>query len=184
MPTYLYFSGIWRMKALRWRFCCCCRLSKTNRRTWRTPCWLLVWLLTPSRLVRCGLYVKKNGAQWKTAQWLVFQHLSKDIQSAYKRYHWTEMALLKIHNDIVCNMDTSKCTALTLLDRSAAFDTTDHDIPLQRLHRHFGISDTALLWFSSYLSDRYISCIGFQLYIHLNWLLLHTVHVLLNNRHI
>ena len=69
---------------------------------------------------------------------------------------------LKIHNDIVDNIDNGKVTALTLLDLSAAFNTIDHLILLQRLHRHFGISGPALRWFKSYFSDRYqsvnISC--------------------------
>ena len=30
---------------------------------------------------------------------------STDVQSAYKRFHSTETALLKIDNDIICNMD-------------------------------------------------------------------------------
>ena len=34
-----------------------------------------------------------------------FQHLSNDLQSACKRFHSTEMAFLKMHNYIVCNMD-------------------------------------------------------------------------------
>ena len=84
-------------------------------------------------------------------------HLSNDLQSAYKRFHSTETALLKIHNDIVDNMDNGKVTALTLLDLSAAFDTIDHSILLQRLHRYFGISGPALRWFKSFLSDRYQS---------------------------
>ena len=40
------------------------------------------------------------------------------------------MALHKMHNDKVCNMDNGKLTALTLLkllDLSDAFDTIDHD---------------------------------------------------------
>lgn len=39
---------------------------------------------------------------------------------------------------------------------SAAFDTLDHDILIciSRLRCHFGFSDTALQWFSSYLSGR------------------------------
>ena len=52
--------------------------------------------------------------------------LSNHVQSAYKPFHSTETALFKIHNDIICNMDNGKVTALTLLDLSAAFDTIDH----------------------------------------------------------
>ena len=53
-----------------------------------------------------------------------------DLQSAYKRFHSTETGLLKIHNDIVDNMDNGKVTTLTLLDLSAAFDTIDNLILL------------------------------------------------------
>ena len=84
-------------------------------------------------------------------------NLLNDLQSAYKRFHSTETALLKIHNDIVDNMDHGKVTALALLDLSAAFDTIDHLILLQRLRRYFGVSGPALQWFKSYFSDRYQS---------------------------
>ena len=57
--------------------------------------------------------------------------LSNHVQSAYKRFHSTETALLKIHNDIICNTDNGKVTALTLLDLSAAFDTIDHSTPFR-----------------------------------------------------
>ena len=66
----------------------------------------------------------------------------------------TEIALLKFHNDIICNMDNGKVTALTLLDLSAAFDTIDHSTLLERLHGHFGISGTVFQWFKSYISNR------------------------------
>ena len=82
------------------------------------------------------------------------QLLSNQVQSAYKRFHSTETALLKIHNDIICNMDNGKVTALTLLDLSAAFDTIDHSTLLERLYGHFGISCTVFKWFKSYISNR------------------------------
>ena len=45
--------------------------------------------------------------------------------SAYRNFHSTEIALLKIHNDILSSMVDGRVTALTLLDLSAAFDTID-----------------------------------------------------------
>ena len=77
------------------------------------------------------------------------------LQSAYKKLHSTETALLKIHNDIVEAMDKGKVMALTLLDLSAAFDTIDHCTLLQRLESCFGISGHALDWFKSYLGNRH-----------------------------
>ena len=41
-----------------------------------------------------------------------------------------------------------------MLDLSAAFDTIDHQILFDRLSSAFGIKDTALNWFKSYLDNR------------------------------
>ncbi len=76
------------------------------------------------------------------------------FQSAYRKFHSTETALLKIHSDILKSMDEGRVTALTLLDLSAAFDTIDHAILLKRLENWFGITHTALDWLTSYLTDR------------------------------
>ena len=80
--------------------------------------------------------------------------LEKHIKCFSITFHSTETALLKIHNDNICNMDNGKVNALTLLDLSAAFDTIDHSTLLERLHVHFGISGTVFQWFKSYISNR------------------------------
>ena len=80
-------------------------------------------------------------------------HTSNDYQSAYRKFHSTETALLKIHN-ILSSMDDGRVTALTLLDLSAAFDTIDHTILLRRLGNWFGVSGKALDCFKSYLTGR------------------------------
>ena len=41
-----------------------------------------------------------------------------------------------------------------LLDLSAAFDTTEHSLPLNILQQDFGVVGTALNWFDSFLSGR------------------------------
>ena len=66
------------------------------------------------------------------------------FQSAYRKHHSTESALLNIHNDILLNMAKGSVTALTLLDLSAAFDTIGHTILLDRLNGYYGISELAL----------------------------------------
>ena len=76
------------------------------------------------------------------------------FQSAYRRHHSTETALLKIKNDLLMTMNKQHVTLLVLLDLSSAFDTLNHDTLLNVLHSRFGIEGTALHWFDSYLSNR------------------------------
>ena len=76
-------------------------------------------------------------------------HTSNDYQSAYRKFHSTETALLKIHNEILSSMDYGRVTALTVLDLSAAFDTIDNTILLKRLSDWFEVSGKVLYWFKS-----------------------------------
>ena len=76
------------------------------------------------------------------------------FQSAYRSHHSTETALLRVFNDLLTAADSNQVSVLTLLDLSAAFDTIDHGILLSRLEKVFGIRDSALRFFQSYLEDR------------------------------
>ena len=80
--------------------------------------------------------------------------LYPSLQSAYRRNHSTETALLKVTNDILLNMNSQQTVLLVLLDLSAAFDRVDYSVLLRRLQFSFGIADTPLKWFSSYLTAR------------------------------
>lgn len=70
-----------------------------------------------------------------------------------------ETALLKVTNDILCCLNSGDGVILVLLDLSAAFDTIDHSILLNRLERVCGIQGVAVSWFSSYLKGRTFSVI-------------------------
>ena len=76
------------------------------------------------------------------------------VQSAYRSGHSTETALVRVFNDLLLSVDRDNCSALVLLDLSAVFDTVDHQMLLDRLFNQFGVSDGALDWFKSHLSDR------------------------------
>ena len=54
-------------------------------------------------------------------------------------------------------MENQDFTALTLLDLTAAFDTIDHRILLDRLKEWFGLDGLALDWVVSYLKYHFQS---------------------------
>ena len=81
-------------------------------------------------------------------------NLLNSFQSAYIKHHSTETTLLSVHDHIINAMSHQQVTCLTLLDLSAAFDTIDHSILLERLSSWFGITSTALSWLKSYLLNR------------------------------
>ena len=80
-------------------------------------------------------------------------HLLDSHQSAYRSNHSVERVLLGLSDHVLREMDQGRVTAVVLLDVSAAFDTVQHNILLERLESS-GVTDRALQWFSSYLTDR------------------------------
>ena len=89
----------------------------------------------------------------------LFPHISISpsfcpLQSAYRKFHSTETALLKLTNDILETIDSGKITILTALDMSAAFDTLDHATLLHRHEHTFGLSGFVISWIRSYLTNR------------------------------
>ena len=78
-----------------------------------------------------------------------------DYQTAYHANYSCETALLKIVNDILWAMERQDITALIAIDSSVAFNTVDHNILIEVLHRKFRVAETALEWFASYLRPQF-----------------------------
>jgi hypothetical protein len=76
------------------------------------------------------------------------------MQSAYRKGHSTETALLRVHNDVISAVDKGHGVCLILLDLSAAFDTVDHTILLTFLEDHIGLEGKTLDILRSYLTNR------------------------------
>ena len=88
----------------------------------------------------------------------VYEYLSKNNllyknQYGFRKKHSTELAAMEVSIKIFENLDKKKLPLAIFLDFSKAFDTIDHEILLYKLS-HYGIKNTALAWFKSYLSNR------------------------------
>ena len=102
-------------------------------------------------------YISKLKESQSAVADQIQSHLAKNnlypvFQSAYRKLHSTETALVKVHNDILTNMNTYHVTLLVLLDLSAPFDTVDPSILLTRLRSKLDLNGAALSWFCSFLS--------------------------------
>ena len=77
-----------------------------------------------------------------------------ESQFGFRKGHSTELACLELIDKITEELDKGHVPIAIFLDLSKAFDTLDHTILLSKL-QHYGIQDTPLKWFESYLSNRY-----------------------------
>ena len=88
----------------------------------------------------------------------LYDHLTKHNllfvgQYGFRKRHSTEYAALELVDRISNGLDNRKLPISIFLDLSKAFDTLDHQILLHKLY-HYGIRNSALNWFSSYLTNR------------------------------
>ena len=81
-------------------------------------------------------------------------HLLEVFQSAYRKDHSVETAVLSVLDGLLVSSDKHQVSLMALLDLSAAFDTLDHSILLKRLELTFGIHETVLKWFASFVQNR------------------------------
>ena len=76
--------------------------------------------------------------------YLSVANLLPKLQSAYRAYHSTETAVLKVPSDMLWALDAGDLALLTLLDRSAAFDTSDLTTLLQHLKTSYNLDGCVL----------------------------------------
>ena len=85
--------------------------------------------------------VIEKVAAMRLTNYLCDNDLNESLQSAYKKHHSCETALLRVQNDILKSTDDKQCVVLLLLDLSAAFDTVDHKILLHIIPSQFRLMD-------------------------------------------
>ena len=99
----------------------------------------------------------ERAASNQITNYLEQNNLFPPHQSAYRKKHSCETALVKIIDDIQQSVAEKKMVLLVLLDLSSAFDTIEQDILLYKLLHHFGISGNVLKWIKSYMKGRTFS---------------------------
>ena len=77
----------------------------------------------------------------QTINYLIGNHLMAKLQSAYRRFHSTETALLRVFKDSLSAIDNKQEVVLVMLDLSAAFYTIDHELLLQRVQHRYGFAE-------------------------------------------
>ena len=74
-------------------------------------------------------------------------------QYGFRNKHSCEQAILELTGRILHARDEGLHAAAIFLDLSKAFDTLNHDVLLQKLHR-YGVRGLCLDWFRDYLTNR------------------------------
>ena len=86
-------------------------------------------------------------------EYLHSKNLLYRSQYGFRKDHSTELASVELIDHICKEMDKGDTPFSIFLDLSKAFDMLDHDILVTKL-KHYGIDNTPLTWFKSYLTNR------------------------------
>ena len=84
---------------------------------------------------------------------LIEHNISYENQFGFRKNNSTVFALAQITEMIKVSIDSGKFGCGIFVDLRKAFDTVNHKILLTKLE-HYGIRNSMLKWFYSYLTDR------------------------------
>ena len=107
----------------------------------------------PISILPCLSKIMERSASNQLIKYLEDHNLLSHCQNAYRKKHGTQTCLFQVINCVQKYLDEKELVAIVSLDLSKAFDAINHDMLLHKLIK-LGLSESALLWIKSYLSNR------------------------------
>ena len=89
----------------------------------------------------------------QTNAFLSDEDILYNYQSGFRGNHSTNLCLSFLTDKVLKGFDEGLLTGMILIDLQKAFDTTDHEILLQKL-KVIKFSESTVKWFKSYISER------------------------------
>ena len=89
---------------------------------------------------------------YRLLNYLNINYIIADNQCGFREGHSTNIALLRMINDITYELDNNSFSVEIFIDLSKTFNTVDHSL-LINIH-HYGVRGNALQWCSNYIEDR------------------------------
>ena len=80
-------------------------------------------------------------------------NLLYSLQSAFRKHHSKDTALIEIVDRMLLNIDDNRINGLLLAVFQKAFDLVNHDLPIEKL-RIYGLNDNSLDLMRSFLQSR------------------------------
>lgn len=93
----------------------------------------------------------ERAALWQLQPHLESNKIFDDFQSGFRPGRGSETVLVKVQDDLLWALGENEASVLVLLSLSAAFDTIDHSILVDRLKMVAGMDGIALEWVASFL---------------------------------
>ena len=107
----------------------------------------------PISILPCLSKVLERSASNQLIAYLEKNNRLNPAQHAYRKQHGTQTCLFQVLDHTQKLLDEGKLVSIVSLDLSKAFDAINHEMLLRKL-AHLGLSESALFWIKSYLSNR------------------------------
>ena len=110
-------------------------------------------IIAPYLFSQLSQRFSKKLCSFKYMTTFVLINFFYENQYGSRKCHSTELAALELVDRLFKHLDDGKIPVSVFLDLSKAFDTLNHAILIDKL-KYYGLNETSLNWFRSYLHDR------------------------------